>query len=170
MKRILLALVMICGSAIAETEYGYFIRSDANSEWNPSSVTINTGDRFKFLMTKRLNSSSTNTSIGSGYISNGNVSFEFIIGFETFVGPLTITPKNTSSVLYATYQIIRSSETESSASLAPLNIISLPADNNGDLDLLIETSTDLQSWTPIYSDSIGATGAASFIRTRLIQD
>ena len=169
MKRILLALVMICGSAIADTEYGYFIRSDTYAEWNPSSVTINTGDRFRFLITKRMGSSVTTTTTDVT-LDSGNISLDFRVGFETFIGPLTISPKSTGDILYATYQIIRSSETESSTSPTPLNIISLPADNNGDLDLLIETSTDLQSWTPIYSDSIGATGTASFIRTRLIQD
>jgi hypothetical protein len=49
-----------------------------------------------------------------------------------------------------------------------MNIIALPADNNGDVDLLVEVSADLLSWTPIYSGSAGTSNSAAFFRTRLI--
>ena len=52
----------------------------------------------------------------------------------------------------------------------PMNIVTLPADNDGDVDLLVETSSDLQTWSPVYSGSVGTSNTASFIRTRLIQN
>jgi hypothetical protein len=51
----------------------------------------------------------------------------------------------------------------------PMNIVALPADNNGDVELLIETSMDLITWTPVYSGSAGTSNSAAFFRTRLIK-
>ena len=170
MKRILLALVMICGSAIA-VEYGNFWITPSNSI--PSSITLNDGDCYICLGQRSHPLIVSHPSSGSSFTNwyttdhrNPDQKYHII------TGPAIISPDISVEydVLLLPFKIIRASETESSASPTPLNIISLPADNNGDLDLLIETSTDLQSWTPIYSDSIGTTGTASFIRTRLIND
>ena len=160
-------MVMMCGSAIA-VEYGNFWITPSNS--TPSSVTLNEGDVYVGLGTWRQHLILSTL--------DGTTEVEFYISGDkreevrTIIGPAIIAPDldQYSSTAFWSFKIIRASETESSASPTPLNIISLPADNNGDLDLLIETSTDLQSWTPIYSDSIGTTGTASFIRTRLIQE
>ena len=168
MKRILLALVMMCGSAIA-VEYGNFWITSSNS--TPSSVTLNEGDIYVSLGSVRqyLILSSPDGTFEAEYIIYNDLPEE---ENRMIVGPAVIAP-NLDTFTYTyfySYKIISVTEAESSASPTPLNIISLPADNNGDIDLLIETSTDLQSWTPIYSDSIGTTGTASFIRTRLIQE
>ena len=171
MKRILLVLVMMCGSAIA-VEYGNFWITPSNSI--PSFVTLNDGD-FCTLLGNRshfyiISHPSAAISVTNGYGTRNS----YGENYNSITGPAIIIPYVNDLIndgtYYLPFKIIRASEAESSASPTPLNIISLPADNNGDLDLLIETSTDLQSWTPIYSDSIGTTGTASFIRTRLIQE
>jgi hypothetical protein len=52
----------------------------------------------------------------------------------------------------------------------PLNIVTLPADNGGDVELLVERSDDLLNWTPVYSGSAGTSNSAAFFRTRLINN
>ena len=175
MKRILLALVMMCSSAMA-VEYGNIWLAPYSmilpqTPSTPSSITLNEGDAYIAVGPENQLFYLSKPNISNEQILLSPLNISYQESARTIYGPVVLTPYNTSSdPKIWSYKIIRASETESSASLAPLNIISLPADNNGDLDLLIETSTDLQSWTPIYSDSIGATGTASFIRTRLIQD
>ena len=178
MKRILLALVMICGSAIA-VEYGNW-QIGPNGSWSVPDISLNAGDRVVFLNgvgrpdVEITYTNSLGVSYGSftmplitTFSSSGN--YFFNEEARTLWGPSTISFYSANAgLISASYKIIRASESEASAN--PINIISLPADNNGDVDLLIETSPDLQTWTPIYSDSIGATGTASFIRTRLINN
>ncbi|MFL2860192.1 MAG: hypothetical protein ACJZ85_01475 [Pontiellaceae bacterium] len=166
MKRILFALVMMCGSAIA-VEYGNIWVTPSNS--TPPSITLNEGDAYIAVGNEQQRFYVSKPNISNEQIRLLSMSSNDRESARTFYGPVVLTPSSAISSFWS-YKIIRTSETESSASPTPLNIISLPADNNGDLDLLIETSTDLQSWTPIYSDSIGATGTASFIRTRLINN
>ena len=81
--------------------------------------------------------------------------------FGTIVGPCRIQLTQTGK--YCSYKITRHEVTAS-----PMNIVSLPSDNNGDVELLIETSTDLLTWTPVYSGSAGTSNNAAFFRTRLI--
>lgn len=82
--------------------------------------------------------------------------------FGTIAGPCKI--QLGSADRYCSYKITRHE-----VSASPMNIIALPEDNNGDVELLIETSTDLMSWTPVYSGSAGTSNNAAFFRTRLIQ-
>ena len=185
MKRILLALVMMCGSAIAAEYKMLTITNGQNSI--TGSISVEAGDVFVYV-NAYTPAGGHLEDISMNY-SNGEITQELafskvrIIGaanstdvsafatpdhFRSVVGPCTLSVVEGQSIAIFHYKIIRASESESSAN--PINIISLPADNNGDVDLLIETSADLQSWTPIYSDSIGATGTASFIRTRLINN
>ena len=74
---------------------------------------------------------------------------------------------NVDYVHYVAYKITRP---DTIVAVSPMNIVALPGDNNGDVELLVEASTDLMSWTPIYSGSAGTSNNAAFIRTRLIQN
>ncbi len=167
---------MMCGSAIA-VEYGCFQRADSTESWS-HTVNLAEGDVFIYLNAYRGTNGENQQETFFNY-TNSLTAFTIKLDtveythsnhecMRTICGPCTLTPSDSrNQTVIVNYKIIRASE---ATSPTPLNIISLPADNNGDLDLLIETSTDLQSWTPIYSDSIGATGTASFIRTRLINN
>ena len=92
---------------------------------------------------------------------------------KTYEGPVTIWSRVTTmedsrytynGTAFFIYKIVNSFDVD----LKPMNIISLPEDNNGDMNLVVETSTDLQTWTPVYSGSAGTSGTAAFFRTRLI--
>ncbi len=187
MKRLLLVLVMVSGFVYAETvEYGYFLRNSTTQPWT-KSVTLNEGDGIIFLNGYKSNPANPSSDdcaliLTMSSPQNNNISISKNYRFtlmdnelrrdnqRIFSGPCSITPNEHQDLLHINYKIIRASESSSSSSAEPINIVSLPADNNGDVDLLIETSPDLQTWTPIYSDSIGATGTATFIRTRLVTE
>lgn len=183
MKRLLVVMVMVSGFVFAE-EYGYFSRLTPNDLWTPQSVTIDEGDAM-VIINSDYQQDQTNKWVRVDIVySNGNTDGvnmrffdamrEYNDSYRTICGPVDVRGRfqpNSSNFDATTinYKIIRASSS-SSSSAEPINIVSLPADNNGDVDLLIETSPDLQAWTPIYSDSIGATGTATFIRTRLVTE
>ena len=189
MKRLLLALVIVSGFVYAETvEYGYFLRDSVSQPWT-QSVTLNEGDGIVFLnaydgtspldemdddecllIFTMMSSVNSNVNISKNYYIKFNSAAPIDLYSRTFSGPCSIIPNEQQDLVHMNYKIIRASSSSSSSSVEPINIVSLPADNNGDVDLLIETSPDLQTWTPIYSDSIGATGTATFIRTRLVTE
>ncbi|VGO11825.1 hypothetical protein PDESU_00372 [Pontiella desulfatans] len=83
------------------------------------------------------------------------------IAGRTFPGPCKIMPS--SNYHNFGYKITRAGVTT-----CPMNVITLPPENNGDVQLLIESSTDLETWTPVYSGSAGTAGSSAFFRTRLI--
>lgn len=52
----------------------------------------------------------------------------------------------------------------------PMNIITLPAEVTNDVNLVVESSPDLETWTPVYSGSAGTSGTEAYFRTRLTLD
>lgn len=173
MKKLILAFVMMAGLTSAQ-EFGYFSRADFNSEWSPTNVVLNAGDQLIFLATDHY-SFGINLTDGDGnlhyipsdYIILTSGSSAYPVESRILVGPAIISPNHPYGS-YLAYKIIRAETV--GVSTTPLNIISLPDDNNGDVEILIESSTDLLSWTPVYSGSAGTSNNAAFIRTRLIQN
>ena len=180
----LLCMGIVSGT-LAEVEYGHFVRPTTSDEWSPSSVSLNAGERIVILNGDGLSDIASSDiyqhtfSVDyDGNILNRTIVFRFYrssssgtsVGWSsdsdrTIVGACVISPNtgaNDGTVI--DYKIVRHEVTA-----PPMNIISLPDDNNGDVDLLLETSTDLISWTPIYSGSAGTSNSAAFFRTRLIQ-
>ncbi len=80
---------------------------------------------------------------------------------RTIFGPCRIRVKKTPWVL--------AYKKTSQEVFPPVNIIMIPIDYEGDVDLMVETSPDLETWTPLYSGSAGTSNSAAFYRTRLIQ-
>jgi len=84
---------------------------------------------------------------------------------RTIVGPCVITADG-KSVTYIAYKIVRASDD----SINPSNVILLPADVDGDMQLVFESSDDLLTWDQVYSFTHNSTSQTShFFRTRLIQ-
>lgn len=82
---------------------------------------------------------------------------------RTILGPCKVKPGHSDYRFW--YRI-----TTADVFASPMNVVSLPGDNNGDVDLVIESSPDLETWTPVYSGSAGTSGTEAFFRTRLIQN
>ena len=180
MKKIVLALVMVAGFVSAD-EYGYFsrINDDYSTEWQPVGVTLHAGDTFTLLSfmgypeisidigdgsPKTLNISSMVLKIDS---PNANYGFAFPAEQRTIVGPGVVSVTGISGGTYVAYKIVRATDN----SISPANVISLPADVNGDMQLVFESSNDLLNWTQVYSFTHNSSSQSSkFFRTRLIQN
>ena len=96
---------------------------------------------------------------------NADDGFSWPTEHRTLVGPATITP-DAGGGFYIAYKIVRASDN----SITPANVIVLPADPSGDMQLVFESSDDLLTWTQQFSFTHNSTNQASkFFRTRLIQ-
>ncbi len=173
-KLIVLMWIGLAATVTAEVEYG-------NLLGNEQSVTLAAGETF-ILMANNFNTlrghdihlyapASSETFIELDFYAVDWASYNAsqtpltynanTPNFGTIAGPCRIEPS--SSDRYCSYKITRNEVCTS-----PMNIVALPEDNNGDVELLIETSMDLITWTPVYSGSAGTSNNAAFFRTRLI--
>jgi len=168
-------IVLICfglvAGAIAEVEYGSLMG-------NAESVTLAAGETFT-LLANNFNKGGGAINLYSPPSANSYIELDYYYhqtaaydsrtfhatlgNYGVIAGPCRIELSSSSG--YCSYKITRHEVTAS-----PMNIISLPDTNNGDVDVLIESSTDLLSWTPVYSGSAGTSNNAAFFRTRLIQN
>jgi hypothetical protein len=178
MKKVLcLVVALVCALSAVADEYGYFIR-DIVDPWEDSPVSLHTGDRMVILASDGSGSSwgveltfpngmvkqlSGETHLGISHGSQYNESG--LAESRTIVGPCDVIPIRATAT-YISYKIIRASDN----SIKPTNVISLPADVDGDMQLVFESSDDLLEWTQVYSFTHNSTNQASrFFRTRLIQ-
>lgn len=167
---------MVCTVAVVADEYGYFLRdSTVATEFPQDAVSLRAGDRLHVLSSDNL-SWVLNVTFPSGQVvgfnsaylgfansvgSNGYISERAII-----VGPCEVKPALAGSEYYIAYRIVRASDN----SISPSNVISLPADVDGDMQLVFESSDDLLTWNQVYSFTHNSTNQTSkFFRTRLIQ-
>ena len=169
MKTTIICLfIALTTTTMAELEYGSLIGST-------QSITIASGETFT-LLANNFNErypSSTDIKVYSPPSNETYVSLQLYKyssyhlknavnpNFGIIAGPCKIQLSGADG--YCSYKITRHEVTAS-----PMNIIALPSDNNGDVDVLVEASTDLITWTPIYSGSAGTSNNAAFFRTRLI--
>ena len=171
-KIIVIGLIIVAYgmSAVAE-ESGYFYRATSSSAWQPSAqIVLGAGEIISFGPKWWFNGEE----LLSTTTCNFNITFENNITYSTSVynfggsvlGPCTIVLDENQAPIRIRYTIARATDVQ----VSPMNIISLPADNNGDVELLVETSTDLQTWVPVYSGSAGTSSTAAFFRTRLISN
>lgn len=168
---------IVCTLSVSGEEYGYFSKTGGATEWPaPNTVTLHDGDRMVVLHSQRTNTDLKMTDrhgvihnidmeLLCVYISTVGVSSQSLEQ-RTLVGPATITPAAYSGSAYISYKIIRASDN----SIKPTNVISLPADPDGDMQLVFESSDDLLTWYQEFSFTHNSTNQSSrFFRTRLIQ-
>lgn len=173
-KLMMLVCVGLVAGAVAEVEYGSLMGAG-------QSVTIEAGETFT-VMANNFNTADPGYDIRVLFPPDSStfVDVDFYVNsqigtynpytrnattpeYGVIAGPCHI--QLSSSDRYCSYKITRHEITAS-----PMNIVSLPSDNNGDVELLVETSMDLITWTPVYSGSAGTSNNAAFFRTRLIQN
>ena len=167
--------VLMCGSSVFGEEYGYFSRRTTSDDFS-KIVSLAAGDRMVILAHNGVNDLSgvwnLRLALPSGYTCTlSSLKFETandaggLTEKRTIVGPCNVTVDG-NSVTYIAYKIIRASDN----SIKPSNVIVLPADVDGDMQLVFESSDDLLTWNQVYSFTHNSTNQASrFFRTRLIQ-
>ena len=169
-------VMMVCAVSIVADEYGYFLRSATDAtEFPQDPVVLRAGDRLQMLSSDR-GSWGLNVTFPNGQTVLFDNDFMGcpdmtategdILERRTIVDPCEVKPALAGSALYISYRIIRASD----GSINPSNVIVLPADVDGDMQLVFESSNDLLTWDQVYSFSHNSTNQTSkFFRTRLIQ-
>lgn len=174
---IILGLATLLALPTVAEEYGYFYRAGTGTNtWN-QSVSLHSGDSMTILavddtylhlnltmpdsVTISLHLTDLGILRGGGYSQPPGTKED-----RTIVGPCTVVPQIGGNSLYVAYKIKRAVDN----SISPSNVISLPADVNGDMQLVFESSDDLLNWSQVYSFTHNSTNQSSkFFRTRLIQ-
>ena len=163
---------MVCAVSVVADEYGYFSRT---TEGDFSKVvTLREGDTLTILSIDGVYGNipwylvltlpdGNQIKLDSTYDLNFGGSIE---QRRIICGPCSVSiDKYNSSCLYIAYKIVRASDN----SIKPSNVIVLPADVDGDMQLVFESSDDLLTWDQGYSFTHNSTNQTSkFFRTRLI--
>ncbi|MFL2835577.1 MAG: hypothetical protein ACJZ9L_05370 [Coraliomargaritaceae bacterium] len=159
MKNLLLIFSVLLSTSLSAIEYGYL------SQEQPS-ISLSQGDVIEFLAMNR--GCEINITLPNG----NQIEFDgWMLGSESgstwnskknhiFVGPITISLYQNDSH-YLAYQITRASEYQNS------NVFSVNGGPSSTHNIVVETSTDLENWTPVHSSGLTGSSEQIYVRTRI---
>jgi hypothetical protein len=67
---------------------------------------------------------------------------------------------------FLTLKITRAHEINA---VQPTSVLVIPENATGNYDIVVETSDDTSTWTPFHSQTVSATDAKRFFRTRIVK-
>ena len=174
-----LSCFLFLSSSLISAQYGQLKVGSARSETDTASLELYEGDICELLLLDGLSTYVKYTTEIEGE------PVEFVLaekssGYSSslqkvIVGPATLILQNSGaaatnygdpnfrrySILF--YKLTRASDME----YRNMNIISIPEDTVGDgKQVVVESSSDLQTWTPVHSSSVS--GDKAFFRTRIV--
>lgn len=142
-------------------EFGVLELDDINLEYvdygtppfvlSPSEVILNEGDVVQILdIGQRLGTTHNDLNIGYALLENINDASQHVIGGEGayFVGPgkLRIRASNNNGVINGyvrlSYAILRAGASTQSS------YVTIPANSSGNFEVKLQTSSDLETWSP----------------------
>lgn len=53
--------------------------------------------------------------------------------------------------------------------VGPTSVLVIPENSTGDYDIILESSTDMVTWTPIHSQSVSSSNPTNLFRTRIVK-
>ena len=171
-------------TSLSAVEYGYLYFSD---EGATDSISLNAGDVFevtnyeskfslspgysynvlifslpngieKYVNVKIPETSRTESS-HNGYAVTDTLG-SFPSGNIIVYGPTDINLGN-SSVTWLSYKLTRAFEYQNS------NVFSVLGDSSSTHNIVVETSTDLENWTPVHSSGLTGSSEQIYVRTRI---
>jgi len=175
-----LSCFVLLSSSLIAVQYGQLKVSSPPGQDNEATLELYEGDTCELLLIDAYNAYLRYTT----EIDEEDVDFlitqvtenSYSIKLtQVIVGPLTLKLQTWGISTYnghdpnyrrnATlhYKLTRASEVE----YRNMNIISIPEDTVGDgKQVVVESSSDLQTWTPVHSSSVS--GDKAFFRTRIV--
>lgn len=159
MKYLLLIFSVLLSTSLSAVEYGYL------SQEQPS-ISLSQGDVIELLAINRDSEIIITLPNGSQIefdeyvIGASSLNGSFTTINNTFVGPITISLAGNYS-RYIAYQITRASEYQNS------NVFSVIGDSSSTHNIIVETSTDLENWTPVHSSGLTGSSEQIYVRTRI---
>ena len=158
----------------SSSKYDHYISAGYASSVTDGGVftimqSLDGGNTFQYALnhTDHINNSSTvrNAAIGTHLVGPALICLaakipEYRSDYSWYNDSNTGSNSVTMSLQYAIQR-------KSSLSYKNINMISVPENSVGDgLELLVEASSDLQTWTPVHSSSVS--GDKAFFRTRIV--
>jgi hypothetical protein len=173
-----LALGLLSASAVERGYLSYqHVSSGDSYTYDDEVVTLAAGDSIGFTY---INSNSyakrfeiilpdeSTFMINTNYLgfdSSGGVSALP----QKISGPCTVRlsmeGSSSSQLVYAAYEITRRTEVTSSL---PSNSVVIPTDATGDVEIILESSVDLVSWTAATAGTYGSSTEKRFFRVRAV--
>ena len=156
-------LFLFFSACLSAVEYSYLTPTD--------TISLNDGDVLEVLggdpeqdgdfLTLTL-PDETVVPISRFYLGLGADGFSMGVGNRTFVGPCTIT----TNIKYVSYKLTRASELAQSNT--PVNTVVIPTDANGNVEIILESSTDLVNWTAASPGEYSSATQNRFFRVRAV--
>ena len=157
-------LFLLFSACLSAVEYSYFTPTD--------TISLNDGDVLEVLggdpeqdgdfLTLTL-PDGTVLPISRFYLGLRAGAYSSMgMGNRTFVGPCTIT----TNIKYVSYKLTRASELAQSST--PVNTVVIPTDANGNVEIILESSTDLVNWTAASPGEYSAATQNRFFRVRAV--
>jgi hypothetical protein len=53
--------------------------------------------------------------------------------------------------------------------VGPASVLVIPEGSTGDYDIILESSTDMVTWTPFHSQTLSSTAPTNLFRTRIVK-
>ena len=94
---------------------------------------------------------------------NSGTAFAKTLG-QKYTGLTTLRSNASNDVI--TLKITSASEINA---VTPSSVLILPENTTGDFDVIIESSSDLVSWIPFFSQTVNSQTARRFFRTRVVR-
>ena len=172
MVRLIIILLLTVSFSLSAVEYGYLTTSDGVD----STLILNDGELFEIIEingTQFFGSSNAYYNlIGRDPVTDTtllNSAFDFNgpPTISLFYGPLELTLQasgnNNITVLYKLTRV-----TEPVQNITPLNTVVIPTDANGNVQIILESSTDLVNWTAASPGEYNAATQNRFFRVRAV--
>jgi len=103
------------------------------------------------------------TSSFTGTVSNGFATANLVPG--TVAGPATVYVENTAGFKIVTFRL---KDNTSTTETVPTSAVVIPSDATGPVNVILESSSDLVTWTQANPGTYGASTTKRFFRVRAV--
>ena len=173
-----LSCFLFLSSSLISAQYGQLKVASLPGQEDVATLELYEGDTCELLLIDGVGQVKYDILIGEDLVEfeiRSKSSGAREICDELVAGPITLKLKNNGINQYGSYdpnykryavlhyKLTRASDME----YRNMNIISIPEDTVGDgKQVVVESSSDLQTWTPVHSSSVS--GDKAFFRTRIV--
>ena len=164
MRNLLLIFSVLLSTSLSAVEYGNL--------QSGNSISLNQGDYIQILNFDIPDTESSyaenhqnHTTVcefsnNDGFYTKYNYSAlatnPLLVNAATFCGPGEVTAS-----IDLHYKLTRASEYQNS------NVFSVNGDSSSTHNIVVETSTDLENWTPVHSSGLTGSSEQMYVRTRI---
>jgi hypothetical protein len=161
-----LAIFLCCQVEVRPSTFTNLV---ASGNGQTASLTVNTGELAKVVTANLYGPGRVSILLGTNrfdytYFLYNQTVINGTQGAPAVAGPatITLTCQNSGGVpVFCTIELVSPSEP-----FTPSNAVVIPADSGGPVNIVLESSTDLITWTPALPGTYGTSTEKRFFRVR----